>query len=46
MTRTRSDDVRHRPDGSIDIDYYLARGRVARASAAADLAKRALGLRH
>ncbi|MDU8945016.1 hypothetical protein [Ovoidimarina sediminis] len=46
MTRTRLDDIRQRPDGSIDLDYYLARGRVARAGAAADLAKRVLGLRH
>ena len=46
MTRHRQDSIRYRPDGSIDTEFYLARGRAARYTAAADLTKRVFGLRH
>ncbi len=40
---TEPQDIRRRPDGSIDTGFYMARGRRLRSEAAHDMAGSALG---
>jgi hypothetical protein len=40
---TEPQEIRHRPDGSIDTGFYMARGRRLRSEAAHDMAGSAVG---
>jgi len=39
MTSQGNTQIRRRPDGSIDTEFYLARGRMARSRQATDIVK-------